>query len=397
MPTSDGFAGERPVLWTRDFILICLYNVVIFVSFQMLMPTIPVFVDSLGAGKIVVGSVVGVFTLSSVLVRPWTGRGLDVYGRRGIWVLGALVFILAVIGYNWALTIPLLLALRLIYGGGWGVITTAAATAATDLIPLSRRGEGMGFFGLGTNLSLAFGPAIGFFLAKAYGFPVLFWTSAALAALALVLMLTIRLPGVMAKKGGPPPALWEPTAFKPAVLMFFGTFTLGGVVTFIALYGAQHGITNVGIFFTTYAVTLVLTRPTAGALYDRYGHKSVLTAGFIFLSAGMVFLSLTANLVTFLAAAVVTGFGFGAMHPALQALAVARCVPHRRGAAQATFTTAFDLGIGTGSVSLGLLAQFVGYSGMYLASAGVALIGLLVYLLNGAEHPAGETPNAPTP
>ncbi|MBO8129246.1 MAG: MFS transporter [Peptococcaceae bacterium] len=381
---SDSLQQKRPPLWTRDFILICIYNLIIFISFQMLMPTIPVYVAALGGNdEIIVGLVTGFFTVSAVLVRPWAGQGLDRYGRLGIWLVGAAVFVLAVVGYNWALTIPLLLALRVIHGAGWGVVTTAGATAATDLIPPPRRGEGMGFFGLGANLGMAVGPAMGFFLVTWLGFPTLFWSSAALALVGLLLITAIRLPEVHVKKGGSAPALWEPTAVKPALLVFFATFVYGGVATFIILYGLQQGIPNPGIFFTVYAITLIITRPVTGALFDCYGHRVVLIPGFLLLGAGMVILSLTANLLTFLAAAVISGLGFGFIHPALQALAVARCAPNRRGAAQATFTASFDVGIGIGSVLLGALAQFIGYSDMYLAAAGMAVIGLLVYLMVG--------------
>jgi len=371
---------NRPPLWTRDFTLICIYNLVIFISFQMLMPTIPVYVDKLGGNEIIVGLVAGFFTVSAVLLRPWAGRGLDRYGRRWIWLAGAVVFLLAVMGYNWAATIPLLLALRVIHGAGWGVVTTSAATAATDLIPPPRRGEGMGFFGLGTNLGMAVGPATGFFLVGSFGFPAMFWSSAALALLAILLIAIIRLPSVDIKQGGPAPSLWEPTAFMASLLIFFVTFVYGGVATFIALYGAQIGVTNAGIYFTVYAVTLIVTRPTMGAIFDRHGHRVVIIPGFLLTGAGTVILSQAGGLATFLAAAVVSGIGFGAIHPALQALAVAQCAPNRRGAAQGTFTASFDLGIGSGSVLLGILARYIGYDGMYLASAAMALVGLAVYL-----------------
>ncbi|MCL6478591.1 MAG: MFS transporter [Peptococcaceae bacterium] len=385
VPPSGRAAGERPVLWTRDFTLICVYNLVIFISFMILVPTMPLYVKSLGASDFVVGLVVGIFTVSAVLCRLWAGRMLDIYGRRGIWILGGVVFILTAVGYNWALTIPLIMALRVIHGGGWGVVSTASYAAVTDLIPPPRRGEGMGFFGLGNNLSMAFSPALAFYLLGNWGFSILFWIAAALAFLSLLVMATIRLPVIQPRKGGPAPALLEPTALKPSLLMFFGTFTLGGVITFIALYGAQHGIHNVSFYFAAHAVTLVLTRPVAGSLYDRHGEKSVLIAGFLLFSAGMVLLSLPASLTTFLAAAVANGLGYGALQPALQALAVANCGHDRYGAAQATFMAAFDLGIGLGAMGLGMLAQFFGYSGMYLASAGVILSGLLVYLKMGVR------------
>lgn len=387
----DTAENTRPVLWTRDFALVCLYNLIIFISFQMLMPTIPVYVDALGGSGVVVGLVTGIFTVSAVAIRPWTGLRLDGHGRRGIWLAGAAIFTLAVLGYNWAYTIVLLLMLRIVHGFGWGIVTTSAATVATDLMPLPRRGEGMGFFGLGANLGMAVGPAIGFFAANRYGFPFLFWTAAVISLLALLVVTTIRVPRVRPTRGGPAPALWEPSAVKPSLVMYFATFTWGGVATFIALHAGEHGISNAGVYFSAYAITLMLARPVMGMLFDRCGHRVVVIPGMLLLSAGMVLLGLATNLSLFLLAAVVNGLGFGAVHPAFQALAVASCAPNRRGAAQATFTSAFDLGIGTGAVFLGLLAQYVGYQGMYIASAGMALVGLAIYCALRWPVPAGHS------
>lgn len=122
-------AGERPALWTRDFILVCLFVVFIFISFQMLMPTIPVFVQQMGGTPLMVGLVNGVFTISALALRPWIGLALDRHGRKLIWMIGTFVFVLATFGYIWALTIPLLFLMRIIHGAGWGVVTTASATA----------------------------------------------------------------------------------------------------------------------------------------------------------------------------------------------------------------------------------------------------------------------------
>ncbi len=377
-------------LWTRDFVLICIYNLIVFISFQMLTPTIPLYVDQLGGNETIVGVVSGFFAISSVVVRPWVGQGLDRYGRLGIWLVGAAIFFLTNFGYAWALSIPLLIGFRVIHGVGWGVVTTSAATAATDLIPAPRRGEGMGFFGLGTNIAMATGPLLGFFIAGRLGFNILFWGAGLLAFIAFLVITIIKLPKVTAVKGGPAPSLWEPTAIRPSLYLFFATFVYGGIVTFIALYALQVGIANAGIFFTAYAVTLIFTRPVAGMLFDRHGHKLVIVPGFIFLGLSLIVLSLTSNLALFILSAITCGIGFGALHPALQALSVAKCAPNRRGAAQACFTASFDLGIGSGSIVLGVLAQYVGYSMMYLVSSIMVIIGLMVYLYMGIPSEEGE-------
>jgi len=395
MPTAAGAAAPetaRPVLWTRDFGLICLFTLTIFTSFQMLMPTIPVYVDRMGATPLVVGLINGIFTSAALAVRPWTGLGLDRNGRRGLWLVGMAIFVLAVFGYVWAVTVPLLMALRVIHGGGWGMVTTASQAAVADIVPPARRGEGMGYFGLGANLGMAVGPATGFFIANHYGFTTLFLACGLLSVIALLLAGAVRLPRVAPAGGGLRPALFERSALGPSLVLFFVTFTYGGVITFIALHAAGHGITNAGWYFTAFALTVVAVRPLCGMVYDRRGHRVVMIPGLLSTALGAVVLALATDLTGFLAAAVLGGFGLGATHPTLQALAFARCPPNRRGAASASFATAFDLGVGSGAVLLGVFSQFLAYSGMYLVAAGAALAGLLAYLASVGRGQKAEPP-----
>lgn len=387
--TAD--APARPVLWTRDFILVCLYALIIFISFQMLMPTIPVYVKNLGGSDFMVGLVAGVFTVSALALRPWIGLSLDRYGRKPIWLIGTVVFLLAVLGYMWALTIPLLVLIRVIHGVGWGAVTTSSATAIADIVPLPRRGEGMGYFGLGATLGMVIGPAVGFFVINDFGFNTLFLLCAALAVIALLIATGTRLPAVNLSAKNTKAALLEPTSLVPSLTMMFITIAYGGIVTFIALYGFEHGILNVGFFFTIYAITVMLIRPGCGLLYDRRGPRIVVIPGMILLALGTFVLAQAGSVAGFAAAAVICGLGMGATHPTLQAMAVAKCPPNRRGAASATFSSAFDLGIGTGAVVLGGTVQFIGYQGMYVLCGVVVLVGLAVYMITSASSQRRDT------
>lgn len=73
-----------PKLWTRNYVLIICINLITFFGFQMLMPTLPLFVEKLGGSQTEAGFVIGIFALSAVLIRPIAGRGLDLYGRISI-------------------------------------------------------------------------------------------------------------------------------------------------------------------------------------------------------------------------------------------------------------------------------------------------------------------------
>ncbi|MBC7339201.1 MAG: MFS transporter [Firmicutes bacterium] len=431
--------ATRPALWTRDFILASLANLAVFTGFQMLMPTMPVYVEFLGGRETIMGVVTGLFTLSAVGVRPVVGWALDALGRKAVFLFGLAVFVVSALSYAWAPSIAVLLAIRVFHGLGWGCSTTAAGTIAADVIPRERLGEGMGFFGLAGTIAMAVAPALGLFIIHQSGFTALFATSASLALAALALAAAIRydryrlLPaspgtnpatgpaggsaGELAEgsRGGPgaPPAttpvgggtraaglaaraaFLEPRAVRPGVVMLLCNTTYGTIVTFLALYALQRGIANIGPFFTVYAGTLALTRPLAGVLIDRRGYDAAVVPGLLAVAATMFVLSRAATLPTFLAAAVCAGIGFGAVGPAMQALAVRGLPPYRRGAANSTYYIGFDLGIGLGAMLWGSVSQAVGYAAMYLTATIPAGLALLVYVIIGRHqggHPGGPHP-----
>ena len=382
-------AGQKVPLWTRDFILICLANLTIFLGFQMLLPTLPVYVKHLGGDEAMAGLVIGVFTISAVLIRPFVGMALDVYGRKVIYLVGLIIFLFSTLAYNWAPTVAMLLAIRFIHGFGWGAASTAGGTIATDVIPKQRLGEGMGYYGLAATLSMAVAPAAGLYIISNAGFTTLFVISAAFGAATFILGSFIHYEKIAGT--GQRGALYERSALRPSLVMFFVTTTYGAVVSFIALYGAERGIVNIGIFFTVYAVVLTLIRPVAGILVDRRGFNVVVIPGIICIGAAMLVLSQAQTLSMFLLAGVIYGVGFGSVQPGMQALAVKNVPPNRRGAANATFFSSFDLGIGIGATLWGVVSKLTDYSQMYLFASIPALVALVVYIVLSGREPQSQT------
>jgi MFS family permease len=231
---------QEEQLWTRDFVVITLISLFTFIGFQMLLPTLPVYAKHLGGSDTAAGLVVGIFTFSAVIIRPFTGYFLDVYGRKGILLMGLLIFTASVLAYIWAPSLLILLVFRFIHGLGWGLTSTASSTVATDVIPKSRLGEGMGYYGLSGTLSMALAPALGLYIISCFNFNVLFLLSAGMLTVAIVLALTINYHKPATTKPGF--NLIEKAALRPTIVVFFITMTYGAVVAFIALYAAQQGI-----------------------------------------------------------------------------------------------------------------------------------------------------------
>jgi len=374
----------KPKIWTRDFILICMTNLFLFMGFQMTLPTLPLFVEKLGGSDQLIGFVIGIFTLSALVLRPIAGHALESKGRGIVYMIGLAIFVISVGSYAFVGSIFLLFVMRVVQGVGWGMSTTASGTIATDLIPPSRRGEGMGFFGLSGNLALAFGPSLGLFLAGTTTFKTLFLICAGIGMASLLLSSRINYVKVEKQEPKVAPArfdVFEKTALKPAILMFFVTSTFGGIASFLPLYAQQKHIEGIELYFFVYAFFLLISRLFAGKIYDRKGHLYIYLPGAALITAAMLLLSWLPSMTIMLVAAGLYGLGFGSVQPALQAWSVEKAAPHRKGMANATLFSFFDLGVGVGAMFFGQLAHFFGYGSIYLVAAGFVAVSMIVYLL----------------
>lgn len=375
-------ATDQEKIWTRDFVFVCLANFFVFLGFQMTLPTLPLFVKELGGSDQLIGIIVGIFTFSALLFRPYAGHALETKGRRFVYMLGLAVFVLSIGAFAVVTSIFFLLVVRIVQGVGWGFSTTASGTIATDLIPPKRLGEGMGYFGLSGNLALALGPTLGLALVGIISFKSLFLIIAATGVISLLLASKIRYKKVEAspyKSTTVKFDIFEKTAIKPSVLLFFITVTFGGIASFLPLYATQKGIAGIELYFLVYAVFLLVSRTFAGRIYDQKGHTYVFPPGAVLIFIAMILLAWLPNTTVMLIAAGLYGLGFGSVQPALQAWAMESATENRKGMANATFFSFFDLGVGIGAITFGQLAYMYGYSVIYIASAGSVFISLIVY------------------
>lgn len=374
---------DNEKIFTKDFAFIWLANFFIFLGFQMTLPTIPIFVNELGGSDQLIGVIVGIFTFSALLLRPYAGHALETKGRGIVYLFGLSLFVLSVGSFGFITSMAFLIVMRIVQGIGWGFSTTASGTIATDLIPPSRRGEGMGYYGLSGNLALAFGPALGLTLAGVLSFTQLFLICASLGLIAFLLSLNIRYKKVDESPHKTKPARFdvlEKTAINPSIILLFITLTFGGIASFLPLYAAEKNIEGIQFYFVSYALFLMLSRIFAGKIYDQKGDLYVIPPGSILIFVAMILLSWLPNMMTMIIAGALYGFGFGTIQPALQAWAVEKAPGNRKGMANATFFSFFDLGVGIGAMLFGQLAFLYGYKIIYIVSAFSVLISLTYYM-----------------
>jgi MFS family permease len=371
-------------IWTRDFVLICLANFFIFFGFQMTLPTLPLFVKELGGSDQLIGVIVGIFTFSALVLRPYAGHALESKGRRFVYMTGLAIFVISVSAFAFITSIAFLLIVRVIQGVGWGLSTTATGTIATDIVPAKRRGEGLGYFGLSGNIALAIGPGLGLALVGKISFMSLFLICAAFGLVALLLSSKVRYKKVEEipdKAVTPRFDIFEKTAIQPSILVLFITFTFGGIATFLPLHAIEQNVAGIEAYFLVYAVFLLISRTFAGRIYDKKGHLYVFLPGTVMIFIAMILLAWLPSTFILLLAAGLYGLGFGSVQPALQAWAVDKAAGNRKGMANATFFSFFDLGIGFGALTFGQIAFLFNYSTIYATGAGSILVSMLIYIL----------------
>jgi MFS family permease len=376
-------------IWNGNFILLTAANFLMCVTYYSIISTLPIYlVSELHAGKRDVGIVLASYTIASVLIRPFGGFALDKFGRRTIYLLALLLYALFFCGYLVATTIAMLIVLRFIQGLTWGVTTIAGSTVAVDTIPDNKRGEGIGYFALSTTLGMSFGPVVGLFICHHFGYTAMFISGIATSVISLVCASFVRIPPMMPrlKVHFSWKNLFEKKAIIPSVNLLIIMTTYGGLLSFIALYGREIGIQNTSLFFLVFSLGIATSRLAAGKSFDRNGPVKILTICLSLMIIGFPLLVIFDNAVGFYISAMVIGFGIGVVFPVFQTMVNNLADVSRRGAANSTLFTALDLGMGSGMVIMGYIAQYYSISATFIISAVISLIGLIFFRKITAGH-----------
>jgi MFS family permease len=372
--------------WSRSFILLALANLLMAISFYFMLPVLPMYlVEKLGATKSEIGVILAFYTIAALIIRLFAGWFLDTYGRRSIYLIAYILFSLLFIGYPLAYSVLLFILIRFLHGLTWGVLTTSGSTIAVDIIPKERRGEGIGVFGLSMTIGMALGPMLAIFIAGDSQYLKLFIAAILITVFGIILTFFIKFP----KFSKSPTAsafsfksLIEKSSIPISLNMMIIMFTYGGVLSFISLYGKEIGVNNSGLFFLILSIGIGLSRIMSGKIFDKSGPRKVSIVGLVLLVMGFPLLAFVKTSLGFHVGAVILGLGFGIIMPTFQVMINNLVEPNRRGAANSTFFTAFDLGIGAGMIGTGILSQWFGFTITFIVSSIFNLFALIVFILN---------------
>lgn len=367
-------AGKERLL-SLPFLELCLFNFAASAAVFALLPVVPFRILALGGTTEVAGLFLGTLTLASALSASWTGALGDALGQGRVLVVAAtgLSGLFALFGFlsSW----HLLVALAVVQGVLWSSLLTSSGAYAVRLIPESRRAEGFAVHGMATILAITVAPTIGFAL-FAHGFRgltiVLALTNATIALLALRFARSERGP-VRDLRGALTGAHIAWPVLRFALGIFLVSFGYGGLTSFVALFGESRGIGPKGLFFAAFAGTIFLLRPFVGRWVDRVGPFRTFGPSIVVLATGLSILPLATGRAGMIAGAVLYGVGFSSIGPAFTAYVISRVDPGRRGSAFGANLSAFDSGIGAGSIAFGPIVAHAGYSAAFLLAALLAL------------------------
>lgn len=381
-------------LWNSNYIKIWLGNFLIHFSFTLIVPLLPLYLsETFGANKETIGLCLAGYTIMALLIRPFSGYMVDSFPRKAVLMVCFFLFFAIFAGYLAAGSLVLFTIFRTLHGAPFGAATVAASTVAIDVLPSSRRTEGIGYYGLSNNLATAIGPVVAIYVLQAFSgnFQVLFWLSLAISFFGLVMDSTIKLPRrdfVPEKKVISLDRFFLLKGWREALTMLCFSFSYGVVSTYVAIYGKEElGITSrTGLFFSLLAVGLIVSRLTgAHALKKNQVSRNASIGICISIFGYLLFAALHSPLGYF-ASALVIGLGNGHMYPAFQNMFINLAPNSQRGTANSSILTAWDAGVGLGVLLGGLFSEHLGYHSAFWLAFAVNGLGLVHYFASTRRH-----------
>ncbi|TCJ01847.1 MFS transporter [Cytobacillus praedii] len=374
---------ENQRIVNKSFLFIFISNFLIFIGFEMLLPILPAYMISLNASSIQIGLVTTLFTIGAILIRPFVGYFLIDNKRKALAIGASALLMLITFVYPFLNIIWMLLLLRFFHGAAWGVSTTANSTIAVDSIPKARLGEGLGYFSISTTGGAIIAQSLGIFIYGFYSFNMVIWSSVILSLLASTALLFVNSP-VPIKKEKEPFVFWdmifEKSAWFPALLTVITTLGFGAIITFLVAFGEQQNLDHIFLFFLINAAVSTLLRPYTGKWYDRKGPWSIIIVSAILGFLSLVVLSFATTDLHLVIAAILFGAGYGTVMPCLHTMAVQNVSEEKSGAANATFLSSFDVGVGVSAFILGVLAEWISLEMIFrIVSLSFLVVAVLVY------------------
>lgn len=375
-------------LWNKEYWKVMTTNFLMFFAFYLLTPLLPIYLDEqFSADKDMIGIVLSGYVVATFLVRPFSGWIVDSFNRKKVLIICFLAFFICFAGYIGATTLLMFAIVRTMHGIPFGATTVANSTVAIDVLPSSRRTEGIGFYGLSNNLAMAIAPSAGIWIYHSTGnFELLFWISLIMAFVGFLVSVTVKLPKrdqIAGKKKIDLDHFFLGRAWLLAINILLFGLCWGVLSNYVAIYGQEKlGITDgTGIFFALLSTGLILSRLT--------GHKALregrllenCATGVILSAIGYTLFACAFGEWSYFLSALLVGLGNGRMYPAFLNMFVNVARHDQRGTANSSILISWDLGMGLGILAGGVIAEFVGFAAAFWITAAVQSAGTILFFI----------------
>ena len=387
-------------LVTPSYCFILAANFLLYFGFYILMPVLPFYLTEVfGLGKGSIGTILACYTVAALLVRPFSGYLLDAFARKPLYLLAFTVFTSVFGLYLLAGSVLLFVALRIIHGLSFGMVTVAGNTIVIDIMPSSRRGEGIGYYGLANNIAMSLGPMTGLFLHDYYSFTVIFLSALGCCLAGLVMASLVKTPVKPRIERDSPISLDRFILLKGipvGIDLLLISIPYGITTTYVAMYAKSIGVVSgTGLFFTFMALGMAVSRMFSGRQVDHGKITQVIMAGIVivifcyiglFVCEPLFAVSETLVKIILYGSALALGVGSGMMFPAFNTMFVNLGRNDQRGTATSTYLTSWDIGIGIGLVTGGVIGEAYSFSYAYLIGAVLCIVSLIIFKFRIIPH-----------
>ena len=385
---------------TPSFCNILAANFQLYIALNLILPILPIYKEEeFMVGKSMIGFVLSCYTLAALCIRPFAGYFLDTFARRPLYLVAYFIFAAIFAGYMFATVLTLFIVLRVVHGLAFGMVTVAGNTILIDILPSSRRGEGVGYYGLANNIAMSFGPMIGLFMHESVTYDVIFLCALLSCGLGILMAYMVKTPYK-------PPVKREPISLDrfflvkgtlAGISLLLLSIPYGMTTTYVAMYADEIGIdVNSGLYFTFMAIGLAVSRLFSGRQVDKGRVTLVISLGMYLAAISFFLLAALKSLMAwnhvftsylYIGIALSQGVAFGTMFPAFNTLFVNLAPNNQRGTATSTYLTSWDVGIGIGLMVGGSIAQRLGgFEYAYLFGACLTVISTLFFLFKAGPH-----------
>jgi MFS family permease len=366
-------------IFNRDFVFGFFAQFTFSSVFFILVPTIPIYLARMKSEESEIGILVGILSITSLILRPFVGRGLLRIPERSFMITGTLIYAASSIFYLFAPPFWPFLIVRVLQGVGFALFSTASFTFVANISPEAHWGQIISYFYLSINIAFTLAPYFGMLLINAFNFTVLFLVCAGLSLCSLFITSKLRIRTIAIEKlSDKDQPFLSYGALPPAIMALLVNINYGALIAFFPLYAINHGVANPGLFFGAFAFILVIGRAFGGKILDIYSRDKVIPPCVILHIISNIILSFSTTLPMFILVAIIWGMGSALLYPLLVASALDRA-GSSRGPAMGTFTALADLGVGMGPVIMGFILQLTSYPIMFLCLAVTSSINLLYF------------------